>query len=160
MHLGAIRANCARILGHLPAGTRLFAVVKAGGYGHGALQVAHAALDGGATGLAVATTEEAAELGELVPSEQVLVMGGLTAGEARGAAAGGWSIAVSSLELAKALGETDTVVPVHLKIDTGMGASDAVRKRRPPWPGSSNTPRACASRAPGPISRRRTPTTR
>ncbi len=95
--------------------------MKAGGYGHGAMQVAHAALDGGATGLAVATTEEAAELGELVPRAQVLVMGGLTVGEAHGAAAGGWSIAVSSLELAKALGGTDTVVPVHLKIDTGMG---------------------------------------
>lgn len=121
MHLGAIRANCARILAHLPRGARLFAVVKAGGYGHGAMQVAHAALDGGATGLAVATLEEAAGLGELVRREQVLVMGGLTVGEAHAAAAGGWSIAVSSRELAQALGETDSAVPVHLKIDTGMG---------------------------------------
>jgi alanine racemase len=99
----------------------MFAVVKAGGYGHGATQVAHAALDGGATGLAVATLEEAVELGELVRREQVLVMGGLTMAEAHAAAAGGWSIAVSSLELAKALGDTDAVVPVHLKVDTGMG---------------------------------------
>lgn len=121
MHLGAIRANCARILAHLPQGSRLFAVVKAGGYGHGAMQVAHAALDGGATGLAVATLEEAGALGELVAREHILVMGGLTLGEAHAAAAGGWSIAVSSRELANALGETDAVVPVHLKIDTGMG---------------------------------------
>src|SRR5258706_5571525 len=56
--LAAVRANCARILDHLPKGTRLLAVVKAGGYGHGAIQVARAAIDGGATGLAGATPEE------------------------------------------------------------------------------------------------------
>lgn len=116
-----MRANCAAILAHLPTGARLFAVVKAGGYGHGETQVAHAALDGGASGLAVATLEEAAALGELVPREHILVMGGLVAAQAHAAAAGGWSIAVSSFELATALGGTDTVVPVHMKIDTGMG---------------------------------------
>ena len=119
--LGAVRANCARIVGHLPRGTHLLAVVKAGGYGHGAVPVARAAIDGGATGLAVATLEEARELGGLVRADHVLVMGGITPDQARSAAAGGWSIGVSSRELAAALGETDEVVPVHLKIDTGMG---------------------------------------
>src|SRR5258706_2805278 len=56
--LAAVRANCARILDHLPKGTRLLAVVKAGGYGHGAIQVAPAAIDGGATGFAGATGGE------------------------------------------------------------------------------------------------------
>lgn len=100
---------------------RLYAVVKAGGYGHGATQVARAAVDGGAAGLAVATLEEARELRSLVPAEHVLVMGGILPSQAHAAASGGWSVAVSSLELAAALGDTDEVVPVHLKIDTGMG---------------------------------------
>jgi alanine racemase len=105
----------------VPKGTRLIAVVKAGGYGHGALPAAKAALSSGATGLAVATVEEARELGALVPPEDILVMGGLTIEQARAAASGGWCIAVSTRELATALGHADEMVPVHLKIDTGMG---------------------------------------
>src|SRR2546430_12046127 len=119
--LGAISANCARILGHLPKGTKLFAVVKAGGYGHGTVPVAHAALEGGATGLAVATLEEAAEIRGLIGPEQILVMGGLVPAQARTAAATGCSVAVSNREVAEALGASDRPVPVHLKIDTGMG---------------------------------------
>ena len=108
-------------MAHLPKGARLIAVVKAGGYGHGAIPAAKAALSSGATGLAVATIEEARELGALVPPEDILVMGGLTVEHARAAAAGGWCIAVSNRELATALGDADEMVPVHLKIDTGMG---------------------------------------
>ena len=89
-----MRANCERILAHVPNGTRLLAVVKAGAYGHGTQQVARAALEGGATGLAVATLEEAQSLDGLVEPESVLVMGGLTVDLAAAAADGGWSIAV------------------------------------------------------------------
>ncbi|MGA7912585.1 MAG: alanine racemase [Candidatus Dormiibacterota bacterium] len=121
MDLGAVRANCALILAHLQKGTRLFAVVKAGGYGHGALPVARAALDGGAGGLAVATLEEAHGLRGLLPAEHVLVMGGIIPGQAHEAAATGCGIGVFNRELADALGDSDEVVPVHLKIDTGMG---------------------------------------
>jgi alanine racemase len=99
----------------------LIAVVKAGGYGHGAVKVARAALDGGATRLAVATLAEARELAGLVPAERILVMGGLTLDQAPSAAASGCSIGVSSRDFAAALGQADEVVPVHLKIDTGMG---------------------------------------
>jgi alanine racemase len=116
-----VSANCARILGHLPKNARLIAVVKAGGYGHGALPAAKAALGGGATSLAVATIEEARELGAIVPPEEILVMGGITVEQARPAAAGGWCIAVSSRQLAAALADAGEMVPVHLKIDTGMG---------------------------------------
>lgn len=126
-----MRANCARILAHLPGEARLFAVVKANGYGHGALPVARAALDAGATGLAVATLDEALELGAIVPRDQVLVMGGLTVEHAAVAAEGGWGIAVSTRELASALGETGAVVPVHLKIDTGMGRFGCTAQEAP-----------------------------
>lgn len=119
--LGAISANCERILGHLPKGTRLFAVVKANGYGHGAVPIAHAALEGGATGLGVATLEEAAQVRGLVDPELILVMGGLLPSQAKAAAASGCSIAVSNREVAEALDGSAHPVPVHLKIDTGMG---------------------------------------
>jgi alanine racemase len=119
--LAAVRANCARILDHLPKGTRLIAVVKAGGYGHGALPVARAAVDGGASGLAVATLEEAQALGGLISAKDILVMSGLTQAQVPDAAAGGWSIGVSSRELATALNGTSQKVSVHLKVDTGMG---------------------------------------
>ena len=105
----------------MPRGTKLFAVVKANGYGHGAVPVAHAALEGGATGLAVATLEEAAQVRGLIDPEQILVMGGLLPAHAKMAAATGCSLAVSSRELAEALAGSDRTVPVHLKIDTGMG---------------------------------------
>jgi alanine racemase len=116
-----VRDNAARILAHLPDGTRLIAVVKANAYGHGAVPVARAALRGGATWLAVATLEEARELTGLVHAERILVMGGLVPDQAPAAAASGFSIGVSSVDFARALGDTDEVVPVHLKVDTGMG---------------------------------------
>jgi alanine racemase len=83
--------------------------------------VAHAALEGGATGLAVATLEEAAQLRGLADPEQLLVMGGLLPAHAPAAAASGCSVGVSSRELAEALAQAGENVPVHLKIDTGMG---------------------------------------
>jgi alanine racemase len=83
--------------------------------------VAHAALEGGATGLAVATLEEAAQLRGLADPEQLLVMGGLLPAHAPTAAASGCSVGVSSRELAEALAQAGENVPVHLKIDTGMG---------------------------------------
>jgi alanine racemase len=116
-----VRSNAALVLGHLPKAARLFAVVKANGYGHGAVQVARAAIDGGASGLAVATLQEAHELSTLLRADQVLVMGGLTPEQAASAATTGCSIGVSTFEFAKALGDRGEVVPVHLKIDTGMG---------------------------------------
>jgi alanine racemase len=83
--------------------------------------VARAALDGGASRLAVATLPEAEDLVGVVPPDHILVMGGLALNQAPAAAASGCAIAVSSLELAKALAAEEQVVPVHLKIDTGMG---------------------------------------
>src|SRR5690242_11631357 len=86
---GAIERNCAR-LAALAAPARLCAVVKADGYGHGAVTAAQAALRGGADQLAVATAPEAAELRAAGISGRILVMGALSREElevAAGAAA-------------------------------------------------------------------------
>jgi len=116
-----VSANAASILARLPRDTSLFAVVKANGYGHGAVPVARAAVVGGATGLAVATLEEAEQLRGLANEDRILVMGGVPPHVAPAAAASGFAITVSSMDVAKALDDQGSVVPVHLKIDTGMG---------------------------------------
>ncbi len=91
--------------------------MKAGGYGHGAAQVARAALEAGAWGLAVATPAEAAELVTLVTPERLLVMGGINAA----AAELGCALTVSSGEAVDAIVAAGQRAPVHLKVDTGMG---------------------------------------
>jgi alanine racemase len=111
--LGAVRRNV-RTLRRALEGSELWAVVKADGYGHGAVDVAGAALGAGATALCVATVPEALVLRrEFVPA-RILVLGPASSreiAEARDA----------RLELAIADGEVPEGVRAHLKLDTGMG---------------------------------------
>ena len=106
-------------------------MVKANGYGHGAVPVANAALAGGASRLAVATLEEAEQVRGLVEPEHILVMGGLLPSHARAAASSGCSVAVSSSEVVEALADSQPEVPVHLKVDTGMGRFGAAPEDAP-----------------------------
>lgn len=71
--LDAIAANAA-ILAGMAAPAGLCAVVKADGYGHGAVPVAHAARRGGATWLGVALVEEGADLRDAGMSGPILVL--------------------------------------------------------------------------------------
>jgi alanine racemase len=111
--LAAVRRNAKTLLRALE-GAELWAVVKANGYGHGAADVAGAALGAGATALCVATVPEGLELRRDFPSARILVMG----------PAGNREVADArdaQLELVIATGEIPPGVPVHLKLDTGMG---------------------------------------
>lgn len=111
--LGAIRRNAARLL-RAAGGAELWAVVKAEGYGHGAVDVSRAALDAGATALCVATLPEALHLRAACREARILVMGPVSdreVGEARAA----------KLELVAADGRVPEGIRVHLKLDTGMG---------------------------------------
>jgi alanine racemase len=111
--LGAIRRNAERL--RRSAGeAELWAVVKAEGYGHGAVDASRAALAGGASALCVATLPEALPLRAAFRDVRILVMGPVSereVGEARAA----------RLELVAADGRIPEGVPVHLKVDTGMG---------------------------------------
>ena len=111
--LGALRRNVRTLLRALD-GTELWAVVKADGYGHGARDVAGAALDGGATALCVATVPEALALRAAFPETRILVMGPGRAATSRHGPRG-------RVELVVAGGEVPEGVPVHVKLDTGMG---------------------------------------
>ena len=72
--LGAVRRNAAT-LARAAEGAELWAVVKAEGYGHGAVDVSRAALEGGATALCVATVPEALHLRTALRGARVIVMG-------------------------------------------------------------------------------------
>ena len=111
--LGAIRRNVRTLLRALD-GAELWAVVKADGYGHGAVDVGGAALGAGATVLCVATVPEALALRGGLGSPRILVMGPASSREIADARDAG-------LELVVADGEIPDGVRVHLKLDTGMG---------------------------------------
>jgi alanine racemase len=125
--LAAIERNCAR-LHALLGGSMLCAVVKADGYGHGAVAAAYAALAGGARWLAVATAPEALLLREAgVREPRILVMGALTNSELSVAVGAGADVVVWNERQVQALAEIGPVgagavqARVHVKLDTGMG---------------------------------------
>jgi alanine racemase len=111
--LGALRRNVRRLRAVLGE-SELWAVVKADGYGHGAVDVAGAVLAEGARVLCVATVAEALELRGEFADARILVMGPTV----------GREIALAR-EARLELTVFDTDVPegvrVHLKLDTGMG---------------------------------------
>jgi alanine racemase len=113
LDLGAIRRNAAVLL-RAAGGARLWAVVKADGYGHGALDVSRAALDAGAAALCVATVSEALQLRAGLPDARIVVMGPAGDGELEQARS-------ARLEIVAADGRVPEGLPVHLKLDTGMG---------------------------------------
>ena len=112
--LGAIRHNARRLLDVLD-GAELWAVVKANGYGHGAGDVARAALGAGATALCVATVAEGVELRQGEPEARILIMGPTDDPREIAAARD------ARLELVVSGGAIPEDIPVHLKLDTGMG---------------------------------------
>jgi alanine racemase len=117
--LGAIERNCAQLRSRLAGGAELCVVVKADGYGHGAVPAARAALAGGASSIAVATAAEAAGLRAAGVEGPLLVMGALTSadvGVARDASA---EVVAWTRELADAA--VAAGLAVHVKYDSGMG---------------------------------------
>jgi alanine racemase len=113
LDLGAVRRN-AETLRHAAGSAELWAVVKADGYGHGAVDVSRAATEAGVAALCVATVPEALELRGALPEARIVVMGPVTdpeVGIAREA----------RLELVAVGPRVPEGLPVHLKLDTGMG---------------------------------------
>jgi len=109
----------------LSSQTELMAVVKAAGYGHGAVDVATTALAAGATSLGVAIVEEAVELRRAGIGAPILVLGHVPAECAEQVVKLGLTATVFDREVAQALSATGTrlgrKVRVHVKVDTGMG---------------------------------------
>ena len=121
--LAALRANAAE-LARLVTPARLCAVVKADGYGHGAVPAARAALEGGASWLAVALVEEGLELREAGLDAPVLVLSEPPLAAVPQAVGAGLTLTVYTVAgidaAAEAAAAGNAVTPVHLKVDTGM----------------------------------------
>jgi alanine racemase len=114
---GAIERNCARLAAAV-APARLCAVVKADGYGHGALPAARAAQAGGAAWLAVATALEARQLRSEGVDGPLLIMGALSAEEIPIAADARADVVAWREDFVASL---PSDLGVHVKLDTGMG---------------------------------------
>src|SRR5438477_3526590 len=123
--LDAVRANV-KVLRATAAPAQLLAVVKAQGYGHGAVPVARAALEAGATGLGVALVEEGIELRAAGIDAPILVLSEPIPAAAPSVVAYRLTPVVYTLTgidaLAKAVadGGAHEQLDVHLKVDTGM----------------------------------------
>lgn len=104
---------------------KVFAVIKADAYGHGAAEVASVLDKAGADGFAVSNLVEAEELRNAGIDQPILILGYTPADCAQRLAQGNIAQCVFSLEYAKALDararEAGVVVTTHLKLDTGMG---------------------------------------
>ena len=121
--LGAVRANVEHVRDQM-APAEVMVVVKAGGYGHGAVAVARAALEGGATWLGVADVDEALALRQAGIGAPVLAW--LHGEDPSFAAAVEASVTlgvstVRQLERAVEAGSAERPARVHLKVDTGLG---------------------------------------
>jgi alanine racemase len=125
VNLAAIERNVGRLRSSLSGRAELCAVVKADGYGHGAVPAARAALAGGATWLAVATAEEAVELQAAALGVPFLVMGSISSEELGPAVAAGAQVVAWEKRfverLAAVASDRRSPVRVHVKFDTGMG---------------------------------------
>ena len=128
----AITANALALRRHLGDRPRLMAVVKADGYGHGAVPVARAAASGGASCFGVATLQEGVELRQAGVEHPVLVLGNLTQPEELRTCLH-WRLMPTLSSMREALlcqnlaSGTGRLLPVHLKLDTGMARLGA------PW---------------------------
>lgn len=125
INLDAIKRNVREIKKSLRAGVKFCAVVKADGYGHGAVAVARAALASGADRLAVAILSEAIQLREAGFQVPILILGYTPEYQARKVAAYDITQTVYSLEAVRALSAAGLDIgkkaKIHIKIDTGMG---------------------------------------
>ena len=120
--LEAIEANVSYVCSRTAA--QVMAVVKANGYGHGAVPVARAAAAGGATWFAVARSGEAIELREAGLSQPILLLGPAESDRLETLIDAGVSLAIWSVEQAaaasRAAGRVGKPARLHLKVDTGM----------------------------------------
>ncbi|WP_243075713.1 alanine racemase [Microbacterium sp. SS28] len=120
--VGAIAANV-RHLRRLTE-SEVIAVVKADGYGHGAVRSAAAALEGGASRLGVADIGEALALRRGGIDAPILAWLHAPGANFREAAGAGIELGISSFDQllqASAAASVDRPVSVHLKLETGLG---------------------------------------
>lgn len=123
--LDAIRHNIRRIRRFLSPSTRVMAVVKANGYGHGVMEVCKICRSEGVEFLGVATLDEATPLREAGVDIPILVLGYVPGEHAAEVIENDIRTVVYDINYARSLSETASRLGkpavIHIKIDTGMG---------------------------------------
>ncbi|MBS3943837.1 MAG: alanine racemase [Dethiobacter sp.] len=123
--LNCIAHNVAQFRRHLGLQTQIMAVVKADAYGHGAVETARAALEAGASQLAVALPEEGVQLRQAGIAAPVLVFGYSDPNVLPLLQEYCLTPSILDLDTAKAYSERllgrGEQLPVHIEVDTGMG---------------------------------------
>jgi alanine racemase len=122
--LNAIAHNVRELRRRTDPRAKVMAVVKANGYGHGAVEVARTAIASGAEWLGVARLSEAIALREAGFSAPILVFGYTPPADAGRLLDFDLRQSVYSLDAARAYSEAAARtrrIRVHLKVDTGMG---------------------------------------
>ena len=124
VNLGAIRANLGDLRGLLAPGVKVLGVVKADAYGHGMVPVARALESAGVDMLGVVMVEEGVRLREAGVALPILMMGSIPEDETEALVAHDLVATVADAATAEAIDRearrAAKVVPVHLKVDTGM----------------------------------------
>lgn len=128
--LGALKHNLSQVRGILSPDTRLMAVIKGNGYGHGYVEPAKAFVEAGADALAVTRLDEALPLRHAGISVPILLLAPIQPQNAELAIQADLDVTVCSMPLAQAVSEAavkmNTAARVWLKIDTGMGRLGAL----------------------------------
>ena len=124
VNMNAIRENYEAIREAIGKGVKLCCVVKADGYGHGAVEICKLYHELGVDFLAVSNLDEALELRRADITEPILILGYTPANRCRGLAKEDIRQAVYSLDYARELSEecekNGVEVKAHIKVDTGM----------------------------------------
>lgn len=122
--LSAIRHNMQVVRERVGEHPKICAVVKADGYGHGAVAVADAALKSGATSLAVATVDEGVKLRKAGFRCPIILLSETPISSIPTILEYRLTSTVTGIDFALALGEqadqAGIVAPYHLSVNTGM----------------------------------------
>lgn len=106
------------------APARLYAIVKANAYGHGAIAVSRAALDAGASGVGVVCVDEAEELRLAGIDAPILLVGEAQASEAERVVELGLTPTVTSMQMALALSrfaaQRGMTQRIHVELESGL----------------------------------------
>lgn len=121
----AIQHNIKSFKTFVKQGTKVMAVVKADGYGHGAYQSAEAALRAGADMIGVAILDEAIQLRNQGVEAPILILGYTPARGVREAILRQIAMTVYTMDIINEVNLQAQLlkmpVSIHIKIDTGMG---------------------------------------
>ncbi|WP_099157474.1 alanine racemase [Virgibacillus ndiopensis] len=122
--LDAIQENVKAFKRHIHDNCKLMAVVKADGYGHGAVEVAKTAINSGVDYLAVALLDEAIVLRKAGISFPILVLGYTPLNAVKDAIMNDITLTVFTQDVVKRIvevaEENEKTSRIHIKIDTGM----------------------------------------